>query len=393
MSAFLRKGHLLCAAWPVLERQTSGCSSTRNTRSEANRKVRRLGPGLRDSRTMSVFKHGQRPSTHMLCQQGSTVPRTVIEYKCLLISPGDVQDERAALTDTVAQWNAQIGNALGAKVELVKWETHSAPEMSGEPQTVLNQQIVDHCDFGVAVFWYRLGTPTNNYASGSIEEINRIGESGKRLLVYFCSRAIPQDALTTDQYQKLQETKKELQQKGLLGTYSDTSNLQQQFQLHLTKVITDLLAKDRTEISQFQNLQPTTLSKPDVRVKVNGAFVTGYEGVEDIVSVDVQNHSPMTVFLGNVVLRLKGGNVLFPAADAVTKEFQRRRELMPGQKFSFHISPKVIFEHTDINNILCAAVSDDIERTYESDGEALRMILQSMINKHHSHNNPINADP
>jgi hypothetical protein len=309
------------------------------------------------------------------------MPRTVIEYKCLLISPGDVKDERAALTDTVNQWNAQIGNSLGAKVELVKWETHSAPDMSGEPQSVLNHQIVDHCDFGVAVFWYRLGTPTNEHASGSIEEINRMGECGKRVLIYFCSRAIPQDALTTDQYQKLQKTKKDLQQKGLLGTYSDTSNLQQQFQLHLTKVIAELLGKDKPEISQFQNLQPTALPKPDVRVKVNGAFVTGYEGDQDVVSVEVQNHSPMTVFLGNVVLRLRGGNVLFPAADAVTKEFQKRRELMPGQKFSFHISPQLIFEHTDIDDILCAAVSDDIERTYESDGEALRVILQSMRNR------------
>ncbi len=257
-------------------------------------------------------------------------------------------------------------------------ETHSAPDMSGEPQTVLNRQIVDHCDFGVAVFWYRLGTPTKEHASGSIEEINRIGQSGKRVLIYFCTRAIPQDALTTDQYERLSATKSDLQKKGLLGTYSDAENLKQQFQLHLTKVITELLAKDNKEISQFQNLQPTTLPKPDVRVKVSGAFLTGGEKIRNIVVIDVQNHSPTSVFLGNVVVRLRNGNVLFAPKDAATGEHQTRRELRPGQKFSFHMDPEVIFEHTKLDDVLCAAVTDDIERRYESDSEELISILKDM---------------
>lgn len=309
------------------------------------------------------------------------MPRTVLEYKCLLISPSDVQEEREGLTDCVEQWNAQIGGALGAKVELVKWETHSAPDLSGEPQYVLNQQIVDHCDFGVAVFWYRLGTPTNNHESGSVEEIDRMSQSGKRVLIYFSSCAIPQNALSTDQFAKLQKVKKSFQEKGLLGSYSDTENLKQQFQLHLTKVISELLSKDKADISQFQNLQPITLQKPDVRVKVSGGFATTYNGVEDVLIIEVQNHSPMTVFLGNVVLRLKSGNVLFPAADALTKEYQRRRELQPGQKFSFNILPQLIVEHTLVEDIICASVSDDIERTYESKHGEIPALVKSMLTR------------
>ena len=309
------------------------------------------------------------------------MPRTVLEYKCLLISLGDVQEEREGLTDSVAHWNAQIGETLGAKVELVKWETHSAPDMSGEPQKALNQQIVDHCDFGVAVFWYRLGTPTNNHDSGSIEEINRMGQSGKRVLIYFCSRPVPQDALSSNQFPRLQEVKCDFQERGLLGSYSDTENLKQQFTLHLTKVITELLTKDNTSVSQFQNLQPTTLPKPDVRVKVSGGFVSQYGEAEDIIIIDIQNHSPMTVFLGNVVLRLNTGKIFFPAADAVTKELQKRRELIPGQKFSFNMSPELIMKHTSIDEIICAAVSDDIERTYESNKDDIQLILKSIIDK------------
>ena len=310
------------------------------------------------------------------------MPKEILEYKCLLISPGDVQKERDALSDSVTRWNAQIGDALGARVELIRWETHSTPDMSAPPQKVLDSQIVETCDFAVAVFWYRLGTPTEDYDSGSIEEIEKIRESGKRVLIYFSSQAVPQGTLDIEQFRKLQEIKSKYQQEGLLGAYSDIENLKEQFILHLTKVITEFLSKDRGNVSQFHEFQPTTLPKPDVRIKVNGGFVQMPTGkIEDILILEVQNHSPMTVFLGNVQIRLKDNRTLFPSSDAVTKEFQRRRELRPGEKFSFNILPETIVDKVSIDDIVCAVVSDDIDRTYESDKESIQSILKSFIEK------------
>ncbi|MDI6789537.1 MAG: hypothetical protein QME44_02465 [Thermodesulfobacteriota bacterium] len=310
------------------------------------------------------------------------MPKEVLEYRCLLISPGDVREDRDGLTSTVVHWNAQVGDALGARVELVKWETHSAPDISAQPQDVLNRQIVENCDFAVAIFWYRLGTPTNNYDSGSIEEINKLRESGKRVLVYFCSRAIPQDALDIDQFKRLQDVKNEFQEQGLLGSYSDTENLKQQFLLHLTKVVSDLLSKDRSDISQFRQLQPTTLPKPDVRVKVKGGLaMMPFGEAEDILIIEVQNHSPTTVFLGNVQIRLQDKRNLFPPTDAITREYQKRRELRPGEKFSFNISPSVVTERVQVEEVVCAVVSDDIERTYESDPEELQSLLKGIVER------------
>ncbi|MEB2308491.1 MAG: hypothetical protein OZ917_04225 [Candidatus Brocadiaceae bacterium] len=212
------------------------------------------------------------------------MPKEILEYRCLLISPSDVEEERKGLAGTVDHWNAQIGDALGARVELVMWEIHSALDMSAPPQKILNSQIVDDCDFAVAVFWHRLGTPTENFSSGSIEEIEKIRASRKRILIYFSSRPIPQEALAINQYQLLQEIKNNYQQQGLLGTYSDTENLKQQFILHLTKIITELLSKDRSNLSPFHELAPVTLPKPDVRVKIKGGFVAmPFGNVEDII--------------------------------------------------------------------------------------------------------------
>jgi hypothetical protein len=306
------------------------------------------------------------------------MPKEILEYRCLLISPGDVQEQRDAIAKSVAYWNAQIGDALGARVELVRWETHSAPDISAPPQEVLNSQIVKDCDLAVAVFWYRIGTPTENYDSGSIEELEKIRESGKKVLVYFSSQAIPQGALNDDQFQKLQEVKKKYQQQGLLGSFSDNENLQKQFILHLTKIITELITKDRTELSQHQELQSFTLPKPDVRVEVKGGFVAMPLGeVKDILIVEVQNHSPMTVFLGNVQIKLKDNRTLFPSADAITNEYQKRRELRPGERFSFNILPSTILDRVAVEDVVCAIVSDDIDRTYESDQNSIRSILNN----------------
>jgi len=103
--------------------------------------------------------------------------------------------------------------------------------------------------------------------------------------------------------------------------------------------------------------------------------------IEDVLIVEVQNHSPMTVFLGNVQIKLKGNRLLFQASDAITKEYQKRRELRPGEKFSFHILPDTIVDKVPIDDIICAVVSDDIERKYESDQESIQSLLKSMIER------------
>src|SRR5262245_17898916 len=121
--------------------------------------------------------------------------KTVIEYRCLLISPSDVDAERDAISDVVQLWNAQVGEALNARVQLIRWETHSVPDASGAPQDILNRQIVDDSDLAIAVFWTRLGTPTAEHQSGSMEEIHRLRERGVRVLIYFSTAEIPQAAL------------------------------------------------------------------------------------------------------------------------------------------------------------------------------------------------------
>ena len=117
------------------------------------------------------------------------MPSDVLTYKCLLISPGDLTGARDEIRDAVTRWNAAIGEALEIKIELLAWETHGVPDASGSPQKVLNGQIVDKADLGIALFWTRLGTPTELSLSGSVEEIERLLARGSRLLIYRCTES------------------------------------------------------------------------------------------------------------------------------------------------------------------------------------------------------------
>jgi hypothetical protein len=86
-----------------------------------------------------------------------------------------VSDAREAIEDEIRHWNAQTGPHLDAIIEPVMWESHSRPELGDRAQAIINKQLrIASCDFGIALFWSRLGTPTGEHGSGSLEEIDRL---------------------------------------------------------------------------------------------------------------------------------------------------------------------------------------------------------------------------
>jgi hypothetical protein len=218
--------------------------------------------------------------------------RPITEYRCLLISPGDVTEEREGLAKAVDRWNAQVGDALDARVRLVRWETDRVPDASAPPQQVLNRQIVDESDFEIALFWARLGTPTGTHAAGSLEEIEQLQRRGARVLIYFKNAPVPQELLKDDQYARVSEFKTKMEKKGLLGTFSGTNDLVQPVLLHLTGVVADLLKRDRAQPQPDENKQAVlTAPKPDVRAAGlrDGQILTG--------RISVTNNDPQRAAL------------------------------------------------------------------------------------------------
>ena len=55
----------------------------------------------------------------------------------------------------------------------------------------------------VAVFWSRFGSPTEEYASGTEEEIERMLDSGKPVMLYFIERDVPMSLIDAEQISKI----------------------------------------------------------------------------------------------------------------------------------------------------------------------------------------------
>ena len=116
-------------------------------------------------------------------------------YPCNDCFSGDVAEERQVIREMIHEWNDI--NSARSKVMLtpIGWETHTSPELGVRPQELINQRLLVDCDLLIGVFWTRLGSPTGNEASGTVEEIHRHLNAGKPAMIYFSSKPVALKAL------------------------------------------------------------------------------------------------------------------------------------------------------------------------------------------------------
>ena len=65
------------------------------------------------------------------------------------------------------------------------WSISSYPEVGKHPQKIINNQVVSKSDLLICVFGSKLGTPTEDYASGSVEEVEEHIKAGKPVMIFF----------------------------------------------------------------------------------------------------------------------------------------------------------------------------------------------------------------
>lgn len=132
-------------------------------------------------------------------------------YNVMIVSPSDIADERNIIKDAIYRWN-EINSKKRNIVFLASgWDTNVHPDSGCHPQASINQQILKEADFIIAVFGNKIGSPTAEYPSGSVEEIMRHMESGKKALIYFSKMPVPREQLDMEQIQRLNAFKKVIQ--------------------------------------------------------------------------------------------------------------------------------------------------------------------------------------
>jgi len=158
-------------------------------------------------------------------------------YRVMIASPGDVQAERDIVREVVHEWNAVNAVRRGIVLLPVGWETDLAPEMGDAPQTIIDKRILKDADLLVGIFWTRIGTPTANYASGAVEEIEEHLKVGRPAMLYFSSAPAALDSVDPEQYRALKTFQDSCKPRGLFSTYADAEDFRRKFSRDLQLVM------------------------------------------------------------------------------------------------------------------------------------------------------------
>lgn len=164
-------------------------------------------------------------------------PATVL--RILIASPSDTQDERDLLRRVIREWTDDHAEDTGTVLLPVLWETHSLPEMGDRPQAILNRQLAEKCDVLVGAFWTRLGTPTGEEPSGTVEEIRKFMKDGKPVLLYFSDQPAAPSTIDRAQMDALKDFRDECRREGIVFMYTSPDALERLARNHLNRLVRD----------------------------------------------------------------------------------------------------------------------------------------------------------
>lgn len=181
------------------------------------------------------------------------MPKNVTQYDLLISCPGDIKEEIEVINKTVQKFNDQFSDTLGISIRTRHWSKNSYPQSGGKPQALLNEQFVKNCDAAVALFWTRFGTPTDQYGSGTEEEIEIMLDAGKQVFLYFSEKPISPAEMDTEGYAKVQALKEKYKDRGIYFNYPTPEDFERLFYAHLTQYF--LSVKAISDVQPERNSQ------------------------------------------------------------------------------------------------------------------------------------------
>jgi len=142
----------------------------------------------------------------------------------MIASPSDLPQARDAVEEAIHGWN--VAHSRNRQTVLLpwRWEDNAVPTLGDRPQALINAQGVDQSDIVFALFGSRLGSPTGEAISGTVEEIELAEQQGKHVHVYFSKAPLPND-VDVEQLSAMRKFKDALLSKGILGEFSTPNQL------------------------------------------------------------------------------------------------------------------------------------------------------------------------
>lgn len=177
------------------------------------------------------------------------MPELISKYRVFLASPSDLEQERAAVSEVISELNITYGNPNNVVLELLKWETNSAPAISPvSVQEIVNSDIPNY-DLFIGLLWMRFGTATKEYGSGTEEEFNIahkkfLADNKSLQILFYFKNASPQslDSINPEQLSKVMSFKTSLGEKNIMHwDFNALDELQRFLRIHIPSRINELM--------------------------------------------------------------------------------------------------------------------------------------------------------
>jgi nucleoside 2-deoxyribosyltransferase len=200
--------------------------------------------------------------------------------KLTICGPRDVAKEIALVNEVVDEWNCQHGEEMGFWVKHQHWSTDTYPDAKETAQGAINKQIIDKTDVLVAIFWTRLGSPTDAAQSGTAEEIQRAIARGKKVLVYFSDLEAPLLGTNTAQAERLWSFRQQLRGASSCWTFRSRSQFRDDFANHLALLLNTF--KHRKRSAAHPKKVPVTITQTskgtgNIQIAGHGNLIHQYQ--------------------------------------------------------------------------------------------------------------------
>lgn len=172
-------------------------------------------------------------------------------YKIMIGAPSDIKEEVDIAINVINHWNYLNSEIQKVVCLPLHWSISSYPEAGKHPQKVINNQVVSKSDLLICVFGSKLGTPTDDYASGSVEEIEEHLQAGKPVMIFF-KRVVDINNCDIEQITRLKKFKESIGNNALYADYDDATDFGNILTDKLTLCINANFVKDKIIINGLE---------------------------------------------------------------------------------------------------------------------------------------------
>ena len=178
-------------------------------------------------------------------------------YKIMIGAPSDIAEEITIVQKVLQDWNSMHSEKQKIVLLPLHWSRDSYPSIGSHPQKTINKQVVEKSDLLVCIFGTRLGTPTDSFESGTIEEINEHLKAGKQVMIYFKKSISDITEIDVEQLSKLNEFKKSIQGSVFYWHFLNVLDLESDFSQHLQRHINDYFITNNQDSENLPESAPS----------------------------------------------------------------------------------------------------------------------------------------